>query len=163
MTIIQGHVNNQNPSIKPNVNKENDISNLFSINSGADISTPVANRIIPATNPTMSSSSSSPPCHAQNEPRSPPSALSVPFAHLPNPKRVWLGTPSSRAESLGRLALLTPSAVAAAAREEIRTGERVGLNWDMLKLEYSQFGRQSCRHEIVPLVGPGGEWVGGVF
>jgi hypothetical protein len=53
--------------------------------------------------------------------------------------------------------------VAAAAREEIRTGERVGLNWDMLKLEYSQFGRQSCRHEIVPLVGPGGSGLGACF
>jgi hypothetical protein len=39
----------------------------------------------------------------------------------------------------------------------------VGLNWDMLKLEYSQFGRQSCRHEIVPLVGPGGSGLGACF
>lgn len=98
-----------------------------------------------------------------NEPRSPPSTLLLPFASLSSPKRVWLGAPGSREESLGRLSLLTPSVVAAAAREEIKTGERVGLNWDMMKLEYSQFGRQSCRHEILPLMGPGGSGWGACF
>jgi hypothetical protein len=33
----------------------------------------------------------------------------------------------------------------------------------MLKLEYSQFGRQSCRHEILPLQGPGGSGWGACF
>jgi len=95
-----------------------------------------------------------------NSPRSPPSTLDLPFRSLPQPKRAWLGAASSREESLGRLALLTPSVVAAAAaaaRDEIRTGaRRVGLNWDMMRLGYCQFGRQGCRHEILPLWGPGG-------
>lgn len=85
------------------------------------------------------------------------------FRSLPNPKRVWLGSPGSRLESLGRLNLLTPEIVSAAAQSEIRTGQRVGLNWDMMKLEYSQFGRQKCRHEILPLWGPGGSGYGACF
>jgi len=55
-----------------------------------------------------------------NEPRSP-------FRALPNPKRIWLGAPGSREESLGRLARLTPSIVAAAARSEIKDGGKGGL------------------------------------
>jgi len=92
-----------------------------------------------------------------NEPRSP-------FRALPNPKRIWLGAPGSREESLGSLARLTPSIVAAAARSEIKDGgKRVGLKWDVMKLEHSQFGRQSCRHEILSLRGAGRERVGGLF
>ena len=52
---------------------------------------------------------------------------------------------------LGRLSLLTPEVVSAAAASEIKTGRRVGLNWNMKKLEYSQFGRQSCSHKVIPV------------
>ena len=89
--------------------------------------------------------------------------FSTPFSQLSNQKRVWLGAPASHEESLGRLNILTPSIVAEAARAEIRTGERVGLNWDMMKLEYSQFGRQRCKHDILPLWGPGGSGYGACF
>jgi hypothetical protein len=92
-----------------------------------------------------------------------PSIFDTPFSKLPNPKRVWLGSPSSDLESLGRLSILTPEIVAQAAKDEIKTGERVGLNWNMMKLEYSQFGRQPCKHEILPLWGPGGIGYGAVF
>jgi hypothetical protein len=51
----------------------------------------------------------------------------------------------------GRLSLLTPEVVSAAAASEIKTGRRVGLNWNMKKLEYSQFGRQSCSHKVIPV------------
>lgn len=84
------------------------------------------------------------------------SIFDTPFKSLPDPKRVWVGEPGSKEESLGRLNLLTPDVVAAAAREEIQSGQRVGLGWDMTKLQYSQFGRQKCRHEVIPIMGPGG-------
>ncbi|KAI9734726.1 MAG: hypothetical protein M1818_006713 [Claussenomyces sp. TS43310] len=89
--------------------------------------------------------------------------LDTPFRSLPDPKRVWLGEPGSHEESLGRLNLLTPEIVAVAAKEEIKTGRRVGLAWDMTKLEFSQFGRQRCRHRIIPLPGPGGSGYGACF
>jgi hypothetical protein len=52
---------------------------------------------------------------------------------------------------LGRLSLLTPEVVSAAAASDIKTGRRVGLNWNMKKLEYSQFSRQSCSHKVIPV------------
>ncbi|PVH84448.1 hypothetical protein DL98DRAFT_453249 [Cadophora sp. DSE1049] len=96
-------------------------------------------------------------------PRYDPSIYSTPFSQLSNPKRVWLGSPSSSLEGLGRLSLLTPEVVSAAAASEIKTGKRVGLGWDMTKLEYSQFGRQKCGHTIIPLVLPGGAGLGACF
>jgi len=92
-----------------------------------------------------------------------PSIYKKPFSSLPNPKRIWLGTPSSPSEGLGRLSILTPEIVSSAAASEIKTGIRVGLGWDMTKLEYSQFGRQKCGHEIIPLWGPGGIGFGACF
>jgi hypothetical protein len=85
-----------------------------------------------------------------------PAIFSTRFKSLPNQKRVWLGQPGGEEEGLGRLNLLTPEVVAAAAKSEIILGRRVGLGWDMMKLEYSQFGRQKCEHEIIPLGGPTG-------
>lgn len=64
---------------------------------------------------------------------------------------------------IGRLSLLTPEIVSSAATSEIKTGRRVGLGWDMTKLEYSQFGRQKCGHKIIPLNGPGGSGHGACF
>ncbi|PQE23908.1 cyclase family protein [Rutstroemia sp. NJR-2017a WRK4] len=92
-----------------------------------------------------------------------PSIYDTPFSKLPNPKRVWIGEPGSALEGIGRLSLLTPTIVSAAATSEIKTGQRVGLGWDMTKLEYSQFGRQKCGHKIVPLWGPGGSGYGACF
>lgn len=63
----------------------------------------------------------------------------------------------------GRLSLLTPEIVSGAAASEIKTGRRVGLGWDMTKLEYSQFGRQKCGHTIIPLTLPGGAGFGSAF
>ncbi|TGO67040.1 hypothetical protein BOTNAR_0049g00270 [Botryotinia narcissicola] len=96
-------------------------------------------------------------------PRYDPSIYDTPFSKLPNPKRVWIGEPGSALEGIGRLSLLTPEIVSSAATSEIKTGRRVGLGWDMKKLEYSQFGRQKCGHKIIPLHGPGGSGYGACF
>lgn len=58
---------------------------------------------------------------------------------------------------------MTEDVVAKAAAEEIKTGKRVGLGWDMTKLEHSQFGRQKCQHRIIALEGPGGSGLGACF
>jgi kynurenine formamidase len=79
------------------------------------------------------------------------SIFDTPYDELPNPKRVWLGTPGSREEGLGKLAILTPDIIARAASQEIRTGRRVTLGWELTKLESAGLGRQPCKHEIVPL------------
>ncbi|KAM0536707.1 hypothetical protein ACHAP6_002428 [Verticillium nonalfalfae] len=73
------------------------------------------------------------------------------FDELPDPKRVWAGTPGSREEGLGRLVLLTSERTRDAAKE-IVTGQRVGLNWDLRKLEYPGYGRISCGHQVVPIL-----------
>ncbi|KAN0108135.1 hypothetical protein V8E51_007877 [Hyaloscypha variabilis] len=91
------------------------------------------------------------------------SIYDTPFSKLPDPKRVWLGSPLSALEGLGRLSLLTPEVVSAAATSEIKTGRRVGMNWNMKKLEYPQFGRQSCSHKVISMPGPGGIGVGAYF
>ncbi|KAF5869362.1 uncharacterized protein Bfra_011169 [Botrytis fragariae] len=96
-------------------------------------------------------------------PRYDPSIYDTPFSKLANPKRVWIGEPGSALEGIGRLSLLTPGIVSSAATSEIKTGRRVGLGWDMTKLEYSQFGRQKCGHKIIPLNGPGGSGYGACF
>jgi hypothetical protein len=58
---------------------------------------------------------------------------------------------------------LTEEVVLAATASEVKTGRRVGLGWDMRKVEYSQFGRQKCGHSIIPLEGPGGSGMGACF
>ena len=77
-----------------------------------------------------------------------------PFDSLPNPRQVWNGTPNSREEGLGRLVLLTPEVVAAAASSCIKTGRRVTLGWDLTKLDVANFNRQPAQHHIISL--PGG-------
>ncbi|KAJ6171930.1 hypothetical protein N7470_000997 [Penicillium chermesinum] len=77
----------------------------------------------------------------------------TPFDELPNPKQVWIGEPGSREEGLGKLAILTPERVAAAAAGEIRTGRRVTMGWELTKLDYPNLNRQPCDHKIVPLLG----------
>lgn len=73
------------------------------------------------------------------------------FDELSDPKRVWAGAPGSREEGLGRLALLTSERTREAAKE-ILTGQRVGLNWDLRKLEHPGYGRISCNHKVVPIL-----------
>lgn len=80
-----------------------------------------------------------------------PSVIDTPYDELPNPKRVWVGNPGSREEGLGKLAILTPDIVAKAASQEIRTGRRVTLGWELTKLEIPGLGRQPCKHKIIPL------------
>jgi kynurenine formamidase len=89
--------------------------------------------------------------HCITMPPTYPPIFDTPYNSLPNPKRVWIGTPGSHEEGLGKLALLTPSLVASAAKHEIRTGRRVSLNWELTKLEPAGLGRQSCEHKIIPL------------
>ncbi|OAL04009.1 hypothetical protein IQ06DRAFT_291633 [Phaeosphaeriaceae sp. SRC1lsM3a] len=80
-----------------------------------------------------------------------PSIFDTQYDDLPNRKRVWVGTPGSREEGLGKLALLTPEVVAKAAAQEIKTGRRVTLGWELTKLENAGLGRQRCKHDIIPL------------
>ncbi|OTB15441.1 hypothetical protein K445DRAFT_22928 [Daldinia sp. EC12] len=81
------------------------------------------------------------------------SLMDLAFDELPDPRRVWVGKPGSREEGLGRLALLTEERVRKAAAQEIRTGRRIGLNWDVRKLEHPSLGRPPCDHQIVPILG----------
>lgn len=80
-----------------------------------------------------------------------PTIFDTPYDELPNPKRVWIGKPGSREEGLGKLAILTPDIVAKAAAQEIRSGRRVTLGWELTKLETAGLGRQPCKHDIIPL------------
>lgn len=73
------------------------------------------------------------------------------FDDLPNPRQVWVGSPGSREEGLGKLGLLTPDVVAHAATE-IQTGRRVTLGWEMTKLELANLGRHPCQHHIISLL-----------
>jgi hypothetical protein len=81
------------------------------------------------------------------------SPFDIPFDELPNPKQVWAGKPGSYEEGLGKLAILTPEVVAKAAANEIKTGRRVTMGWELTKLDYPNLNRQSCQHQIVPLLG----------
>lgn len=80
------------------------------------------------------------------------SPFDTPFDQLPNPKQVWVGSPGSYEEGIGKLAILTPEVVAKAATE-IKTGHRVTLGWELTKLDYPNLNRQPCHHQIVPLLG----------
>ncbi|MBV35883.1 MAG: hypothetical protein CMP47_10615 [Rickettsiales bacterium] len=74
------------------------------------------------------------------------------FDSLPNKRQLWPGSPGSREEGLGRLVLLTPEVVAAAAASSIRSGRRVSVGWELTKLEFANFNRLPCEHRIVPLL-----------
>ncbi|ANB12026.1 Pc12g14970 [Sugiyamaella lignohabitans] len=65
------------------------------------------------------------------------------YNQLPNKQRFWeWGPPGSHEEGLGKQNLLTPEHVAKSAKSEIKTGDRIGLGWEMHKLEYPAFGRK---------------------
>ena len=51
-------------------------------------------------------------------------------------------------DQLGMLNLLTPEVVATAARENILSGKRISLDWDLTKPSFPSFGRQPFHHEI---------------
>jgi len=74
------------------------------------------------------------------------------FDSLPNKRQVWTGAPGSREEGLGRLVLLTPDVVAAAAASCIRSGRRVSVGWELTKLEIANFNRLPCVHKMVPIL-----------
>lgn len=73
----------------------------------------------------------------------------TPFDELPNPKRAWAGDAGSHEEGLGKLALLTPEVVAQAAGQEIKTGRRIGLDWDLRMMDVSSRSRHTCQHHIL--------------
>lgn len=76
----------------------------------------------------------------------------TPYDQLPDPRQVWNGPPNSHAEGLGRLIILTPDIVRAAAASCIRTGQRISLGWDLTKLEIANFNRQPTQHHILPIM-----------
>lgn len=80
------------------------------------------------------------------------SVFETPFDELPNPRQVWVGSPGSREEGLGKLSLLTPDVVSKAAASEVKTGERVTLGWELTKLELANMNRQPCQHHIISLL-----------
>jgi hypothetical protein len=52
-------------------------------------------------------------------------------------------------DQLGALNLLTPEVVAQAAASEIKTGQRVSLDWHMNKPSFPSFGREPFEHTMV--------------
>ncbi|KAF3006875.1 hypothetical protein E8E13_010929 [Curvularia kusanoi] len=77
----------------------------------------------------------------------------TPFDALPDKRQVWNSPPDSEQEGLGRLLILTDDVVAQAAKDCIKNGHRVSLNWDLTKLETANFNRAPTQHLIVPLLG----------
>ena len=57
------------------------------------------------------------------------------FHDLEDKKHFWPAKAGSRDEGLGMLRYLTPAHVLEVVKSEVRTGERVCVNWDMTKLE----------------------------
>ena len=51
-------------------------------------------------------------------PRYDPSIYSTPFSQLPNPKRVWLGSPSSSLEGLGTYLIIVQHSTRAVSRQK---------------------------------------------
>ena len=80
------------------------------------------------------------------------SVFDTPYDQLPNPRQVWVGSPGSCEEGLGKLSLLTPDVVSKAAATEVKTGERVTLGWELTKLELANMNRQPCQHHIISLL-----------
>ncbi|KAL1889959.1 hypothetical protein Sste5346_008537 [Sporothrix stenoceras] len=73
------------------------------------------------------------------------------FDELEDKHRFWPAEPGSHEEGLGMLRYLTPEHVAKVVQQEVKTGDRVCLNWDMTRLETPGFNRFPCQHEIVPI------------
>ncbi len=93
------------------------------------------------------------PPHAYRYTIMAPSIYDTPYDKLPNPRQVWLGESSSHEEGLGKVSLLTPELVAKTAAEEIKTGKRVTMSWDLTKMEYAGLGRSKSQHHILPIMG----------
>src|SRR5467141_2956831 len=78
------------------------------------------------------------------------------YEDLPDKRRFWPAPAGSEEEGLGMLRLLTPDIVAAAARAEIQTGERVCLNWDLDKLDPPGQLQQNLNYYVIPVY----QWTG---
>ncbi|CAN6625899.1 hypothetical protein TRVA0_010S02344 [Trichomonascus vanleenenianus] len=71
------------------------------------------------------------------------------YDELKDKRRYWeWGAPGSYEEGLGKLNLLTDEHVAKIAAQEIKTGIRVGLGWEMDKMEIPTFWREPFEHEV---------------
>ncbi|CAK7230052.1 hypothetical protein SCUCBS95973_007443 [Sporothrix curviconia] len=73
------------------------------------------------------------------------------FDELKDKQKYWPAKAGSHEEGLGMLRYLTPAHVAKVVQHEVKTGERVCLNWDMTRLETPGFNRFPCQHKIVPI------------
>ncbi|OAG09723.1 uncharacterized protein CC84DRAFT_1235575 [Paraphaeosphaeria sporulosa] len=73
------------------------------------------------------------------------------FDELKDKRRFWVAEAGTKDEGLGMLRYLTPEHVAEVVQSEVRTGERVCVNWDMTRLETPGFNRFPCDHQIVPI------------
>ncbi|KAJ2898501.1 hypothetical protein MKZ38_003851 [Zalerion maritima] len=88
----------------------------------------------------------------EDTPRRPPFS-SLPLDANGPPGNAWgLYGPDDR---IGALNLLTPVVVASAAASEIRTGERVSLDWPLNKPSHPSFGRAPFKSRLVNRTGPG--------
>ncbi|CAN6625914.1 hypothetical protein TRVA0_010S02366 [Trichomonascus vanleenenianus] len=71
------------------------------------------------------------------------------YDELKDKRRFWeWGPPGSYEEALGKLNLLTDDHVAKVAAQEIKTGIRVGLGWEMDKLESPSYWREKFNHVV---------------
>lgn len=70
-----------------------------------------------------------------------------------------LDLPASSPDELGTLNWLTPDTMMA-ARDEIRLGVSVALNWRMDNCQTPHSGRRAPEHRIFTLEQGGGEWTG---
>ncbi|KAL4951680.1 hypothetical protein BDW69DRAFT_169548 [Aspergillus filifer] len=70
------------------------------------------------------------------------------FDDLPNKRQYWPAPAGSAEEGLGMLRILTPDIVANAAQTQIKTGERVCLQWGIENLNPPGFGRKPFEHKV---------------
>ncbi|KAL4964541.1 uncharacterized protein BDV14DRAFT_190202 [Aspergillus stella-maris] len=70
------------------------------------------------------------------------------FDDLPNKRQYWPAPAGSAEEGLGMLCILTPDIVASAAQTQIKTGERVCLQWGIENLNPPGFGRKPFEHKV---------------
>ncbi|GJD01148.1 hypothetical protein ColKHC_09973 [Colletotrichum higginsianum] len=85
-------------------------------------------------------------------------ASSEPPPDRPSHRSPWTPTaPPETHDRLGALNLLTPAVVAAAAASEIRTGERVSLDWSLDNPSQPSFDRAPFHSRLVNRAHPSGE------
>lgn len=84
--------------------------------------------------------------HQSSPPNTTPQFSALPLSPVGPPYNAWGRFGAS--DQLGTLNLLAPCVIAAAAKSEIRTGERVSLDWPLNKPTHPSFGREGLKHEI---------------